>query len=166
MIKKTFFKKINNNNLNPQQAIKFLSGFNSGLFDFSYLRKWTLIGILIGIVAGFSAVLFFLSVQFFTELFLGAGAGFVPPLPGGDQQQHYYYSLIVERPWAFPLISGLGGLLVGLIVNKLAPEAEGHGTDAVIDAFHNKGGEIRTRIPFVKAIASALTLGSGGKRRN
>ena len=164
MIKKTFFKKINNinNNLNPQQAIKFLSGLNSGLFDFSYLRKWTLIGILIGIVAGFSAVLFFLSVQFFTELFLGAGAGFVPPLPGGDQQQHYYYSLIVERPWAFPLISGLGGLLVGLIVNKLAPEAEGHGTDAVIDAFHNKGGEIRTRIPFVKAIASALTLGSGG----
>jgi CIC family chloride channel protein len=174
LIKRNFFKKTrnnNNNNLNPhQQAIKFLSGLNyPGLFDFSYLRKWTLIGILIGIVAGFSAVVFFLSVQFFTELFLGAGAGFVPPLPGGvvggeggQQQQHYYYLFIVERPWAFPLITGLGGLLVGLIVNKLAPEAEGHGTDAVIDAFHNKGGEIRTRIPFVKAIASAITLGSGG----
>jgi CIC family chloride channel protein len=49
-----------------------------------------------------------------------------------------------------------------LIVFTLAPEAEGHGTDAAIEAFHEKGGRIRGRIPLVKMVASAITIGSGG----
>jgi CIC family chloride channel protein len=53
--------------------------------------------------------------------------------------------------------------LVGLIVYSFAPEAEGHGTDAAIFAFHKRGGEIRCRIPVAKTIASAITLGSGGR---
>jgi len=48
------------------------------------------------------------------------------------------------------------------LVFKFAPEAEGHGTDAVIDAFHTKGGKIRKRIPFIKGLASIVTLASGG----
>ena len=44
----------------------------------------------------------------------------------------------------------------------IAPEAEGHGTDAMIEAFHERGGYIRRRVPFVKILASALTIGSGG----
>ena len=44
----------------------------------------------------------------------------------------------------------------------IAPEAEGHGTDAMIEAFHRRGGFIRKRVPFVKILASALTIGSGG----
>jgi CIC family chloride channel protein len=32
----------------------------------------------------------------------------------------------------------------------------------VIDAFHKKNGEIRRRVPLVKTIASAITIGSGG----
>ena len=36
------------------------------------------------------------------------------------------------------------------------------GTDAAIDAYHNKGGVVRARVPFVKAIASAITMGTGG----
>src|SRR5208337_3261827 len=31
-----------------------------------------------------------------------------------------------------------------------------------IDAFHNKGGYIRRRVPIVKTIASSFTIGSGG----
>ena len=61
-----------------------------------------------------------------------------------------------------PIITGFGGLLVGLITTKFSPESEGHGTDAVIEAYHNKGGNIRGRVPLVKGIASAITLGSGG----
>jgi CIC family chloride channel protein len=49
-----------------------------------------------------------------------------------------------------------------LIVFNLAPEAEGHGTDALIDSFHRKKGIVRRRVPFVKTIASAITIGSGG----
>ena len=66
------------------------------------------------------------------------------------------------RPWALPLVVALGGLLSGLLVFLLAPEAEGHGTGAAIEAFHEKGGRIRARIPPIKLIASAITIGSGG----
>ena len=44
----------------------------------------------------------------------------------------------------------------------LAPEAEGHGTDAAIAAVHHDPKGIRGRVSFVKIIASAITIGSGG----
>ena len=44
---------------------------------------------------------------------------------------------------------------------RLAPEAEGHGTDAAIAAFH-QGKAIRARIPLIKLVASAITIGTGG----
>jgi CIC family chloride channel protein len=59
-------------------------------------------------------------------------------------------------------LPAFGGILSGWLVYTFAPEAEGHGTDAAIDAYHNKGGFIRGRIPFVKTIASALTITTGG----
>ncbi|MGH9972476.1 MAG: chloride channel protein [Nitrososphaeraceae archaeon] len=129
--------------------------------DFSYFRKWILIGFLLGVVAGLGAVALFLSVEFFTRLFLGLGAGYLPPLPGGFQS-NFGYTLFIEKPWMLPLITGLGGLLVGLITTKFSPESEGHGTDAVIDAYHHKSGNIRARVPLVKGVASSITIGSGG----
>ena len=129
--------------------------------DFSYFRKWIVIGFLLGVVAGLGAVALFLSVEFFTRLFLGLGVGYLPPLPGGFQN-NFVYTLFIEKPWMLPLITGLGGLLVGLITTKFSPESEGHGTDAVIDAYHHKSGNIRGRVPLVKGIASSITLGSGG----
>jgi Chloride channel protein EriC len=129
--------------------------------DFSYFRKWILIGFLLGVVVGLGAVALFLSVEFFTTLFLELGAGYSPPLPGGFQA-NFSYTLFIEKPWLIPLITGLGGLLVGLITTKFSPESEGHGTDAVIDAYHHKSGNIRTRVPLVKAVASSITIGSGG----
>ncbi len=64
--------------------------------------------------------------------------------------------------WLVPVSTTLGGLIVGLLAARFAPEAEGHGTDTVIRAFHRTDGEMRARIPFVKLIASAITIGSGG----
>jgi chloride channel protein, CIC family len=129
--------------------------------DFSYFRKWILIGFLLGVVAGLGAVCLFLSVEFFTGLFLEIGTGYSPPLPGGFQG-NFSYTLFIEKPWLIPLITGLGGLLVGLITTRFSPESEGHGTDAVIDAYHHKSGNIRARVPLVKAVASSITIGSGG----
>lgn len=60
------------------------------------------------------------------------------------------------------VIPALGGLLSGLLVYLVAPEAEGHGTDAMIESFHQRGGHIRKRVPLVKIVASAVTIGSGG----
>ena len=66
------------------------------------------------------------------------------------------------HPWLLVIIPCLGGLLAGLIIFFIAPEAEGHGTDAMIEAFHFHAGYIRKRVPLVKIVASALSLGSGG----
>lgn len=60
------------------------------------------------------------------------------------------------------VITTIGGLLSGLIVYIFAPEVEGAGTDAVIRAFHHFRGIVRARVPIVKMIASAITIGSGG----
>lgn len=68
----------------------------------------------------------------------------------------------VGRWWLILLVPTLGGLIVGVMVERLAPEAEGHGTDAVIRAFHRLKGRVRSRVIPVKAIASAITIGTGG----
>lgn len=64
--------------------------------------------------------------------------------------------------WWLPLATTLGGLAAGLLIYGLAPETEGHGTDAAINAFHRNNGRSRARVPFVKVVVSALTIGSGG----
>ena len=126
-----------------------------------YLQKWSIFGILIGLIAGFSAVgVSFLTIVF-TSIFLGGGAGFIPPSPGLTQNSTYA-SLTVERPWILPIITGLGGLAVGLLFYKIQTKGEGHGTDAVIDAFHNRQGNIQTRTPFLTALSSPITIGTGG----
>ena len=55
-----------------------------------------------------------------------------------------------------------GGLISGFLVYTFAPEAEGHGTDTVIRAFHRQGGYIRWIVIPVKILASAVTIGTGG----
>ena len=117
------------------------------------------LGTLIGIVAGLGAILFFMAIAFCTHLFLEQGAGFSPPNPAGEGVTVIHP---ITRLWVIPLVTTLGGLLTGFIVYTFAPEAEGHGTDAAIEAFHHKGGYIRPRVPFIKTIASAITIGSGG----
>lgn len=128
-----------------------------------YIQRWVLLSILIGIVAGFGAFAFYLLLQIMTDFFLGYLAGFQPRPPAGEQAVPYIS--LPTAPfhlWVLALMPALGGLIAGLIIYSFAPEAEGHGTDAIIDAFHNKKGVIRKRVPLIKAIASAITIGSGG----
>jgi CIC family chloride channel protein len=125
----------------------------------SYLRKWVVLGALIGVVGGLGAILFFTALQFATHFFLGVLVGFTPPTPSGEGAAPITDA---ARPWALPLVVGLGGLLSGILVFRFAPEAEGHGTDAAIAAFHHDPRGIRARIPAIKLVASALTIGSGG----
>ena len=64
--------------------------------------------------------------------------------------------------WLIPVVTTLGGLISGILVYGIAPEAEGHGTDAVVRAFHRSAGRIRARVTPLKIVASAITIGSGG----
>jgi CIC family chloride channel protein len=65
-------------------------------------------------------------------------------------------------PLYLPLIGGTGGLLVGLLTFLLAREAKGHGIPEVIYAVVQQGGRIRPRVSLVKALTSAITIGTGG----
>lgn len=114
---------------------------------------------LIGVVAGLGAVAFLLSLEATSHLVLGGLLHFQSP-PTGEGVRHaiaYPYPL-----WLIPVVTTLGGLVSGLLVFTFAPEAEGHGTDALIRAFHRNSGQIRTRVPIVKGLASVITIGTGG----
>lgn len=126
-----------------------------------YLLKWLFISSSIGLVAGGGAIAFFLAIQFSTHFFLGGLVGYLPPDAAGEGTIRAMSLWAATRPWLLPVITSLGGLVSGIIVFTLAPEAEGHGTDAAIAAFH-QGKPIRARIPLIKIVASAITIGSGG----
>lgn len=124
-----------------------------------YLLKWLMISSLIGIVAGLGAIAFEWAIGFVTSIFLGEFTGYMPPMPIGEGSPVRH---VIERPWLLPVATTIGGLISGFIVFRWAPEAEGHGTDAAIEAIHHKRGEIKPRIPPIKLVASAITIGSGG----
>jgi CIC family chloride channel protein len=116
-----------------------------GVEDVRYLRKWLVIAILIGIIAGVGSILFFQPLSGRPVFLLGQAAGYLPPSPGEEWQTIF---TPITRKWIFPIVCALGELISGYIVFKWAPEAEGHGTGAAINSFHNKDGLIRRRIPL------------------
>ncbi len=126
-----------------------------------YLLKWLFISTLIGVVAGLGAIAFYVAIHFATTVLLGGIVGYQPPNPAGEGSTVVMSFWSSARPWLLPFVTTLGGLVAGIIVFKFAPEAEGHGTDAAIAAFH-QGKSIRARIPLIKLVASAITIGSGG----
>jgi H+/Cl- antiporter ClcA len=135
------------------RASRWLSGA-------SYLQKWLVLGVLIGTMAGVGAVVFYEALLACTHFFLGTLAGYHVPTPVGEGG--HSASASFTRPWALPLVVGLGALLGAILVFRFAPEAEGHGTDAAVSAVHHNPRGIRFRAVIVKIVASALTIGSGG----
>jgi CIC family chloride channel protein len=119
---------------------------------------------LVGVVAGLGGIAFYIATRVVEHYALGVGAGYCPePHPGGEPSLAWLPTVThALHPWLLLLIPTIGGLISGFIVFTFAPEAEGHGTDAVIAAYHNKQGQIRPRVPLVKIVASAITLGTGG----
>lgn len=117
------------------------------------------LAVLMGVVGGLSAQIFVALVGFGEKLLMVGFAGYVPPEPGTMNPAPIIGSWGL---WLIPVITTLGGLMSGLLVYTFAPEAEGHGTDAAVEAFHFKGGRIRPIVPAVKTLASAITIGSGG----
>jgi CIC family chloride channel protein len=117
--------------------------------------------ILLGVIGALSAQLFAFLLRLAQSFFLVRLAGYQPPgLPneGGSLQ-----AVIGSHGfWLIPIATTLGGLITGILVYSFAPEAEGHGTDTAVKAYHYSDGFIRARIPFLKMVASAITIGSGG----
>jgi CIC family chloride channel protein len=64
--------------------------------------------------------------------------------------------------WFVLLVPVLGGLLYGPLIQRFAREARGHGVPEVMLAVAENGGRIRPPVTIVKALASAITIGTGG----
>ena len=108
-----------------------------------------LVAILIGVVAGFSAIGIRALIKFFSQLSFSG--------PGNLLEN------IIATPWYLILIIPvIGGIIVGPLIYYFAPEAKGHGVPEVMQAILLKGGQIRGRVAVVKALASAITIGTGG----
>ena len=99
---------------------------------------------LVGLIAGLGAVAFLLALDATTRHVLGDFMGLRPPPTGEGTPHPIGYPRVW---WMVLLIPTLGGLVSGLLVFTLAPEAEGHGTDALIRAFHRGAGQIRGGFP-------------------
>jgi CIC family chloride channel protein len=119
-----------------------------------------LLSIGVGIVAGLGAILFDRLLGWMLHTVLESFTGYAEPRAGSPAAS--LFTVAPVRSLWFFIIPVLGGLVSGVIVYLVAPEAEGHGTDAMIEAFHLREGKIRKRVPFVKILASALTIGTGG----
>jgi CIC family chloride channel protein len=129
-------------------------------YGWSSHMRWPLFSIVVGILAGLGAIFFEILLKHTLHFALNVPTGYLEPVKGTAPLLIDY--MAQTRTWLFLLLPTLGGLAAGILVFVWAPEAEGHGTDAMIEAFHHAGGFIRKRVVPIKVLASALTIGSGG----
>lgn len=129
--------------------------------DLQLLGRTLLTSLLVGVVVGLAACLFHAGVEALRALLLDKLLHVYAPRPAGEAAIHVD-EVGTFRRWLVPIVTGLGGLASGLLSYFFAPESYGGGGDAMIDAYHNRAGQIRGRVPIVKAIASIFILGSGG----
>ena len=125
-------------------------------------RTIYLYSIVIGLLSGLAAIAFNELLHAAIDTTMGAWAGFPVPQPQGDATEVAEAVAGPPRRWLLVVLPVLGGLVSGLLIRTFAPEAEGTGTDSYIDAFHNRAGSMRGRVPLVKSLATISTIASGG----
>jgi chloride channel protein, CIC family len=129
-----------------RRAASWLGGTRLGLI---------VMALVVGAGAGLGAVVFRWLIYTFTWLVTGhqqfGQQGHVPSL-------HFPWLGI----WFVLLAPIVGGLLYGPLIQRFAREARGHGVPEVMLAVAENGGRIRPQVTVVKALASAMCIGTGG----
>jgi CIC family chloride channel protein len=113
------------------------------------------LAIAIGAGAGLGAIAFRWLITSFTHLF----SGHADYSDAGGAAHPWFPAL---GPWFVLIAPVLAGLVYGPLVARFAPEARGHGVPEVMYAVAERGGRIPAQVTVVKAIASAMCIGSGG----
>ncbi len=132
---------------------KLLSRKIGNLFRLSETNILISLAIVVGIGTGFGAILFISLIEYARQLFFGYSADVLSGLLSVGEGGY---------KWWIVIIPAVGGLLAGPIIYYFAKEAKGHGVPEVMDAVARKGGIIRPQVAAVKALASAICIGSGG----
>ena len=113
------------------------------------------IALLVGVGSGLGSVVFRYLIYFCTWLATGHSQF--------GQQGHVPSShLSFLHLGFFVVIPVVGGLVYGPLIYRYAREARGHGVPEVMVAVAERGGQIRPQVSVVKAIASAVCIGTGG----
>ncbi len=119
------------------------------------------LAVLTGLIAGFGAVGFRMLIGLFHNFaFLGTFSA--------DYAARVHTLATPWGSWHIPwgawiiAVPVVGALLVAFLVKTFAPEAKGHGVPEVMDAIYYKRGVIRPIVAAIKALASALSIGTGG----
>ena len=84
---------------------------------------------------------------------------------GSDFSSSYSYYFLQQ--YVLFLLLPVALFLSTVMTKYLAPDAEGHGTDKIIEAVHKRSGKIKAIVVPVKLVATIITLvtgGSAGKR--
>lgn len=113
----------------------------------------------VGAAVGVTSLVFVQGLDLVQHFVLERLCGYLPLRAAGEPDMGQ--TTTPFRPWLLLVVPGLGALLGGAIT-RFAPETRGGGSDAIIEAFHQRGGAVRRRVPFVKLFASIATLGAGG----
>jgi CIC family chloride channel protein len=117
-----------------------------------------------GLAGASGAVVFRLMIRFAQAAFFGGTAGIAESIDQGwiaEAGDPLQIASTLEWYWRLA-IPALGGAIVGPLIYFFAREAKGHGVPEVMAAIALRGGVIRKRIVAVKALASAISIGSGG----
>ncbi|MCQ0971189.1 chloride channel protein [Paracoccus sp. TK19116] len=115
----------------------------------SQVQFW-LLALLIGIGAGFAAVGFRLGIGWIQRAIYGA-------------DDLTMASTAVSLPaWIVILSPILGGLAVGLILHHFTADGRVRGVSDVIEGAALEGGRVEIRAGLASAVASLITLGTGG----
>ena len=128
--------------------------------ELPYYEKWAVLGILLGVIAGLSSILVYFLLRLSEYFFIHQMVGSTLPAPLGFGGS-LIYSYRALRPYLLPITASLGALASGVLV-LLSPDSSGNGTDKVIHSFHFQQGKIDRKGWIIKALSSALTIGSGG----
>ena len=109
----------------------------------------TILAVIVGLAGGFGAIGFRYLIEFFQSISYGSVGNLI--------------DAVQSIPWYLRIgIPAAGGILVGPLVYFFAREAKGHGVPEVIEAVALKSGIIRKRVVFIKSLASAICIGTGG----
>ena len=116
----------------------------------SQFQFW-LIALLIGIAAGFAALLF------------RKGINALQGLLYGSYDVTHLHSFAQNLPWYWVLVLPIaGGLTVGLILHRFTPDGRVRSVSDVIEGAAIYEGRVERREGVASALASLITLGSGG----
>lgn len=135
--------------------------FDWTTLDLVYLRKWTIIGIIIGVLSGLLVIAAYEAIRIFSSFFLSDIVRYIQPYPEDVANLSSNYSLYVLKPWLIPVILGLIGLIIGILSTKLSTAIGKNGIDEISDEFHNKKNQFSLKISFLRSFSSILAVGSG-----